>query len=130
MVQDTKQQKKILIVEDEDGLRDIIASELEKEGISVLHARDGQEGLELAFQEQPDLILLDVLMPNVDGLTMLEKLRQNRWGKNAKVIILTNAENDVEKVAKALNNDVFEYLVKSRWSLDAVIDRVKEKLDL
>jgi len=130
MVQDTKQQKKILIVEDEDGLRDIIASELEKEGIAVLHAKDGQEGLELAFQEQPDLILLDVLMPNVDGLTMLEKLRQNRWGKNAKVIILTNAENDVEKVAKALNNDVFEYLVKSRWSLDAVIDRVKEKLDL
>ncbi|HEX9722394.1 MAG TPA: response regulator [Candidatus Paceibacterota bacterium] len=130
MVQNTKQQKKILIVEDEEGLRDIIASELEKEGISVLRAKDGEEGLQLAFQEQPDLILLDVLMPNVDGLTMLEKLRENRWGKNAKVIILTNAENDVEKVAKALNNDVFEYLVKSRWSLDAVIDRVKEKLDL
>ena len=129
MVQE-KTKKKILIVEDEDGLRDIIASELEKEGVAVLHARDGQEGLELAFQEEPDLILLDILMPNVDGLTMLKKLRESKWGKDAKVMILTNAENDIEKVAEALHNDVFEYLVKSRWSLDKVIERVKEKLSL
>jgi len=122
--------KKILIVEDEAELRDMIAGELEEEGIGVLHARDGQEGLDLALQEHPDLILLDVFMPNVDGLTMLEKLRQYEWGKNARVIILTNAENDVEKMAKALKNDVFEYLVKSRWSLDVVMQRIREKLAL
>lgn len=124
-----QQQKKILIVEDEEGLRDILAEELEQEGVKVLHAADGQEGLDLALQEHPNLILLDLLMPNVDGLTMLENLRKDSWGKDAKVVILTNAENDVEKVAKALNNDVFEYLVKTRWSLEAVVERVKEKLE-
>ncbi len=119
--------KKILIVEDDELLAKILYSSLKEGGYLVYIAYDGAEALSLAKEKQPDLILSDLNMPRMDGLTMLNKLRTSSWGKNIKVIILTNL-NDETKVLEALNNAVFSYLVKSDWDLDKIVLKIKEEL--
>ena len=90
--------------------------------------QNGEEGLKAVFQERPDLILLDIVMPKMDGLTMLKELRKDGWGKTAKVIILTNL-SDNQKVADAMENDTYEYIVKTDWKISDIIAKVKEKLE-
>src|SRR3990167_10306088 len=92
--------KKVLIVEDEAPLRNAVTDILTFEGFTVFQGKNGQEGLDIALKEHPDLILLDLMMPVMDGLTMLGKLRQDPdWGKDASVILLTNI-NDPQKIAQ------------------------------
>ena len=86
--------KKILIVEDEPSFLNLLHKELTSKGYTVVDAKDGKEGYDTAVLVKPDLILLDILMPGVDGLTMLELLRKSKEGKDMKVIILTNLELD------------------------------------
>lgn len=119
--------KKILIVEDEIDLCDIIADQFKHESFDVLVARDGEEGLAMATKHHPDIILLDIVMPKMDGLTMLQKLREDKWGENANVILLTNL-SDNEKVAEAMKNKTYDYLVKSDWNIKDVVKLVSEKL--
>src|SRR6266481_8673885 len=121
--------KILLLVEDDPALVQPLSGELEKEGFKVLQAPNGEEGLESAKQHHPDLILLDIVMPKMNGLTMLEKLREDEWGKSAQVIMLTNF-SDLGNVSQALKNDVTDYIVKSDWSLDQVISKVKTKLGM
>jgi len=121
------QNKKILVVEDETPLRQAIFDKFEREGFQTFQGKDGGEGLEIALKEHPDIILLDIIMPNVDGLSMLKSLRKDSWGANAQVLLLTNL-NDAEYVATAMENGVFDFLVKSDWKLDDLVIRVKEKL--
>lgn len=123
----TQENKVILIVEDEAPILTALADNLSFEGFSVLRATNGVEGLSLALAEHPDLILLDILMPQMDGFTMLEKMRTDEWGKKVPVIILTNVSEN-EKIAEALVDDVFEYFIKSDIKMEEVIARVKEKL--
>ncbi|MDP2656072.1 MAG: response regulator [bacterium] len=118
---------KVLIVEDEAQLRHALRDRLMREGFNVLEANNGQEGLTAALVEHPDMILLDIIMPIMDGITMLTKLRENAWGKNARVIILTNL-SDNEKVAEAMENGSFDYLVKSDWKLEEIIEMIHERL--
>ena len=83
--------KKILIVEDEASLRKALVEKFQREGFETFLAFDGVEGLDQAERIQPDLILLDIIMPKMDGMTMLKKLRESGdWGKQVPVIILTN----------------------------------------
>jgi DNA-binding response OmpR family regulator len=119
--------KKILIVEDDDVLLLILVDNLIREGFKIIQARNGQEGLEVALREHPDLILLDIIMPVMDGITMLKKLHEDIWGKQAKVIILTNL-SDNEGVAEAMSRGLCDYLVKSSWKIEDVVKKVKEKL--
>ena len=122
--------KKILIVEDEAPLRNAVADILSFEGFTVLQAKNGQEGLDLALKEHPDLILLDLMMPVMDGLTMLEKMRQDaEWGKNAAVILLTNL-NDPEKIAQATSAGSYDFLVKSDWNIEDVVKKIKTRLGI
>lgn len=121
--------KKILVVEDEISLLQALNLKLTKEGFHVLSARNGQEGLDVAFKEHPDLILLDIIMPIMDGMTMLKKLREDARGRDIPVFILTNLTGS-EKVADALDNESFDFLVKSDWKLEDVVKKVKEKLEL
>lgn len=90
---------------------------------------DGIEGLKLSLKEKPDLILLDIIMPKMDGLTMLKKLREDKWGKNARVVILTNLSNG-EELELAMKNKVYDFLVKSDWELDKIIKKIKERINL
>ncbi len=120
----------ILIVEDEGIISKTYAEELRDEGFSVLTAMNGKEGLELALREKPELILLDVLMPVMDGLTMMDQLRgKNLYGKNVPVILLTNLSSSEEKIMAAITkNEPAYYLVKSDWDLSQVVEKIKERL--
>jgi len=119
--------KHILIVEDEQSLRKALSEKFEKEGYKVTQAQDGEAGLSAAINDHPDLILLDILMPRLDGLGMLQRLRQELWGKEVQVIILTNL-NDVEKVQEAVVNQAFDFLVKADWTLEQIMTKVREKI--
>lgn len=121
------QKKKVLIVEDEMYLRIPLAEQLKSTGLQVFGAKDGVEGLETALREHPDLILLDVMMPRMNGTEMLQKLREDTWGKGALVIILTNSvERDFVK--NILGAGAPEYLVKSDWDLSDLVKKVKHVL--
>ena len=128
MAEDKK--TKILIVEDEEVICKAYADELRDEGFAILTAKNGQAGLELALREKPDLILLDILMPIMDGLTMMDTLRQkDLYGKNVPIILLTNLSASEEKIMKAIaKNEPAYYLVKSDWNLSDVVGKVKERL--
>ncbi|HRZ30507.1 MAG TPA: response regulator [Candidatus Paceibacterota bacterium] len=122
----------ILVVEDEEIQARVLTEKLVEEGFNVIQALDGQEGLALALAEHPDLILLDLVMPKMDGLTMLKKLREDSWGGKALVMILTNI-SDPAKVSEGLDANLggtYEYLIKTNWSLDDVVARIKQKLEI
>ncbi|MFA6525274.1 MAG: response regulator [Patescibacteria group bacterium] len=122
------QDKKILVVEDEENLRNILCKEIIKAGYVAIPAKDGQEGIDLAYKEHPDLVLLDLLMPKVMGLNVLDKIRKDEWGKNVPVIILTNL--DYEEKKKELQDDPnCEYLIKASWRLHDVVRKVKERIN-
>lgn len=120
--------KKILIIEDEDVLIDALFDKFTGSGFEVIKAKDGQEGYTSAIKHHPDLILLDIIMPVMDGMSMLEKLRSDPWGKDVKVILLTNL-SDPGKVKQSLSKGVRDYLIKSDWKLDDIVKKVREKLN-
>ena len=122
-----KKGKKILIVEDEAFQIKILGDIFTAEGFDVLKASDGEEGLNVALREHPDLILLDILLPKIDGITMLKELRKNSWGKNIPVVILTNLV-EAEKAKEALEEGVYDFLIKANSGLDEILKKVKEKL--
>lgn len=119
---------KILVVEDEITLLEALISKLKKEGMETFEARDGQSGLNMALKIKPDLIMLDVIMPVMDGMTMLKKLREDEWGKTVPVILLTNLRSP-ERAEEAFSSGVYDYLVKVDWKLDEVMEKIKEKLN-
>lgn len=119
--------KKILIVDDEKDLRDALGEALEHAGYQTLSASDGEEGVTKALEEKPDLILLDIMMPNMNGHEALARIRKDAWGKDAKVLLLT-ASDDPADVVNVVQNEGTDYLVKSNWSLEDVVKRVKQSL--
>lgn len=121
--------KTILIIEDEADLRDAIATALSYEGFTVLTAENGLMGLTIARTETPDLILLDLMMPKMDGITMLKNLRSDKRGEGIKVIVMT-AFDDLEKIAEVLEAGGDEYLVKTKITLAEIVQKVKIKLGL
>ena len=119
--------KKILLVEDNEGFRKVFEEALTSAGFSVSVAEDGDEGLHKALADPPDLMMLDMMMPKMTGLAMLEKFKKEYTGDMPKVLLLTNVE-DQEHVAKAAHVGVYDYLIKSKWSVDEIVTKVKEKL--
>jgi DNA-binding response OmpR family regulator len=117
--------KKILIVEDEHTLSDVLFDKFTKENFEVLVARDGQEGLNLALLSHPDCILLDIVMPIMDGVSMLRELRKDSWGQKAKVFMLTNLSS-IEHEKDTFAQGATEYLIKTDWKLEDVVKKVKE----
>lgn len=124
-----EEKKKILVVDDEGSVLKVLCNKLTHEGFLVFAAVDGVGGLKLAFENHPDLILLDIIMPRMDGMEMLSKLRADQWGKDVPVILLTNL-NEPGKVADALAHKVHEYLVKVDWTLENIVKKIKEKLSI
>ncbi len=118
---------KILVVDDEKDLRDALRTMLESAGYSVVEAADGEEGLKLAEQEKPDLILLDIMMPKMDGHQVLNLLRQKPWGLHIHVLILTNAD-DPHNIAQGVGLHSDDYIIKSQTSLKDILTRVKQHL--
>lgn len=119
--------KKILIIEDEKNLIDSLKEKLTNVGFEVLTAGDGIAGLDMAFQNEPDLILLDIVMPKMNGLEMLERLRKDEWGRRAPVVLLTNY-GDADQMEEAKKYDVRDYIIKANVKLQDVVDKVKNIL--
>src|SRR3989344_6881330 len=110
--------KKILVVEDELAYLKLLNTQLSAKGHTVIEAENGKEGLEKAIKEHPDLILLDIRMPIMDGMSMLNELRKDPWGKTAKVILLTNIEPDEKILKGVLADHPTYYFVKSDMKLE------------
>lgn len=123
-----KGKKTILIVEDKEPIRIALRNRLMDEDYKVIEAGDGEEGLRAALIGHPDLILLDIVMPKTDGITMLQKLRQDRWGEKAKVIILTNL-NDMTNIVGSVEHGSCGYLIKSDWKINDVVREICKYLD-
>ena len=121
--------KKILVAEDETDLREAIVTVLTDAGYKVLAATNGQEALRLARQEHPDLLMLDIQMPNMNGLEVLKDIRQDEWGVKVPVIMLT-AHSDIGNLSEAvsLGGTHLDYLTKTDWKLSDVVEKVKSKL--
>ena len=119
--------QKILIVEDEKILLDAIAKKLQKEDYEIVTALDGEEGLEKIEKERPYLILLDILMPKVNGIEVLEKMHNDEELSKIPVIIISNSGQPVE-IEKALSLGVRDYLVKAEFDPDEVLKKVNNVL--
>lgn len=120
-------QKSILIAEDDPMMRQVLVQRLELEGYKVYAAADGDQALKFALQHHPDLIILDILMPKMNGQEVLQALRKEPWGKNAKIFMFTNMSSQ-EQIAKAAEYGVTDYFVKSDWSLDMLSQHIHSKL--
>lgn len=121
----SKIHKTILVAEDETSLRHALVDALNASGFSILQAKNGEQGLATAISKHPDLILLDILMPDMDGMTMLKKLREDAWGKNVPVIILTNLNPTDETVIRDVaTHKPLHYFIKSDWKLQDIIKEI------
>lgn len=116
--------KRILVVEDEPDIREAMAEALTDAGFQVSSASNGEMGLNLAISEHPDLILLDIVMPILDGHGMLKKLRTDPWGEKAKVVMLTSMD-DIQNIAHAHEVSIVDYIIKAHSSLDEIVNKVK-----
>lgn len=119
--------QKILFVEDEPSLQKAISELLTQEGFEILTALDGEKGLELAKKEQPNLILLDLILPKKDGFEVLKELKADEKMKDIPVIVLTNLEG-MGDVEKALELGATTYLVKANYELEDVVCKIKDFL--
>ena len=119
---------KILVVEDDQFLRELIVQKLTNEKYEVLEASDGQHAITMVQEEHPDLVLLDLILPGVDGFEVLRKIREGTTTKAIPVIILSNLgeKEDIEKGKKLGATD---YLIKAHFTPGEVVSRIKGILD-
>lgn len=121
-----KIQKTVLIVEDERSLRGAIADVLRLRNFVVLEAKNGREGVELALSSHPDLILLDQIMPELDGMSALKKIREDKWGAGVPVIFLTNLSGTSKQLADGMvEHSPLHNLIKSDWKIHDIVGKIE-----
>lgn len=123
------QKKKILLVEDDNTLAQVYVSRLELEGFEVAHVSNGELALATALEFKPDLILLDAMMPKINGFDVLDILRNTPETTNIRVIMLTALSQAKDK-ERATNLGADDYLVKSQVVISDVVDRIKHHLGI
>lgn len=119
--------KSILIVEDELSMQRALKNKLEQAGYEINTAVDGQEALDGIRSLKPDLVLLDLIMPKLDGISVLREVKKDDALRNIPVVILTNLSTG-DKVAEAMQLGTFDFLVKANYSLDDVLKKVRERI--
>lgn len=120
---------KILIVEDDKFLRELIVKKLVKENFAAVEADDGEEGFKKIIAEKPDLVLLDLILPGIDGFEFLGKVRENQDLKNIPVIVLSNL-GQREDVEKCMTLGAVDYLVKAHFTPVEIIEKIKTVLKI
>lgn len=120
--------RKILIIEDDKFLRDLITKKLQKEGFNIIEAVDGEHGLKKVKDEKPDLILLDLILPGIDGFTVLIEMKKDHGLALIPVIILSNLgqKDDIEK---GLKLGAIDYLIKAHFTPGEIIEKIKKVLE-
>jgi len=119
--------KKILIVEDDKAFLWILKQSFASQGFTVVSAEDGEDGLKMAEAEKPDLMLLDIMMPKMDGIEVAKQMKLK--GVNIPIIFLTNM-SDMEHMSKALETLPSDYIIKSDVPIDKIVAGVKKKLGI
>ncbi len=114
----------VLIVEDDENIRNLYSDAFTNAGINTLQAKNGQEGVDLALKHHPDAILMDIMMPVMPGHEAVKKIRLDSWGRNAKVIFLTNM-SDAENVFLAVEQGSEEYIIKANTPVKEVLNQVR-----
>jgi len=119
--------KKILIVEDDKFLRELIVKKLTKENYDVTEAIDGEEGVKKVKEEKPDLVLLDLILPGIDGFEVLSKIKQDPATSAIPVIILSNL-GQKEDVERGLELGAVDYLIKAHFTPGEIIEKISTTL--
>ena len=118
---------KILLIEDDPFLLSMYATKFELEGFEIIFAEDGEKALKVASKEKPDIILLDVLLPKMDGFEVLKELKKNEETKAVPVILLTNLSQR-DDVEKGLALGAVDYLIKAHFMPTEVVEKIKKTL--
>lgn len=118
---------KILLVEDDTFLVEMYTTKFELEGFSVISAEDGQKGLDLAKKEKPNIILLDILMPKMDGFAVLDSLKKDKDLADIPVVLLTNL-GQKDDVKKGFEKGAVGYLIKAHFMPSEVVEKIKKIL--
>ncbi len=118
------EQKQVLLVEDDKNIRELYGVALVNAGINILMAEDGEQGVTLALEHHPSLILMDITMPVLDGHEAVKRIRADSWGREAKIIFLTN-HSEATNVAHAISQHPEDYIVKVNTPLMEIINRVR-----
>ena len=117
--------KKILIIEDETALLYALQSQLAVAGAKTLAADDGEKALQMIFDEKPDVIILDIILPKVDGWTLLKRLKSDDRSKDIPVIIISNLSDEKSK-SRGIKLGAKDYLAKIDYSVGELVDKIKE----
>jgi DNA-binding response OmpR family regulator len=120
-----KKKSKILIVEDDAAIREMYKGKFESDGFEVLTAGDGADGLELAKNAKPDIIMMDIILPRMDGFSVLAELKNNSKTKNIPIIMLTNLGTDEDR-AKGEKLGAVDYIVKANLTPAQVSEKIKK----
>ncbi|OGZ18949.1 MAG: hypothetical protein A2175_01280 [Candidatus Nealsonbacteria bacterium RBG_13_42_11] len=119
--------KRILFIEDESAIQKTFGEVLSQEGYEIISALDGEIGLRLAKTKKPDLILLDLILPKMNGFDVLKHLKEDQETKDIPVIVLTNLEG-IKDVDAVLQMGAKTYLVKTQYTLEEVVEKIKKTL--
>jgi len=116
--------KTILIVEDDTILRDLISQKLKKANYDIVEAVDGEEGLKKAKEKKPDIILLDLILPGIDGFGVLEQIKKDPNIDKIPVVILSNL-GQKEEIEKGMNLGATDFLIKAHFTLSEIVEKIK-----
>lgn len=116
--------KRILVIEDDTFIREMYQSELERAGFEVFAAATGEEGLKILPQNKLDLVLLDILLPGINGLEVLKQIKQNPQNQNLKVVLLTNLGQEAT-IKEGFKIGAIGYLIKAAYNPDQIVQEVK-----
>jgi CheY-like chemotaxis protein len=114
----------VLLADDDRAIRDLYQLALTNAGLEVITAVDGNEAVALALEYHPSVILMDIMMPHMDGEAAVDKIRADAWGKHAHIIYLTNM-SDPQHVAKAFTQKPEEYIIKAQTDVKEVVNKVR-----
>ena len=117
--------KKILIIEDDKFLREVIAKKLTTEGYEIIEAVNGENGIIQAGETKPDLILLDLILPGIDGFGVLAQIKENAETKEIPIIILSNLSQESE-IKRALTLGAADFLIKANFTPSEIIKKIKK----
>lgn len=118
---------KILVIEDDSFLSGLVSGKLEQDGFQVFTAANGEVAIQTATKEIPDLVILDLMMPKIDGFAVLEQIKKNDALKSKPVIVFSNITDENEMI-RVKNMGANEYMIKSNFTLDELVEKIKSLL--
>jgi DNA-binding response OmpR family regulator len=130
MTDTTDTRRVLLIVEDEASMMRLLKDALEGEGFAIMQAATAERAMEDATTQHPDLILLDLMLPGMHGMSFLEKVREQDWGKKLPVVILTNVSPDQDIMSGVVRDEPSYYVIKANASMDEIVAKVKVALGM